>query len=59
MMRKHPRQEMVKASLWMHRDEFKKVAELSGDMSMNLFMMRAVRKAIEDAEEEGEHKEGK
>lgn len=54
MMRKHPRQQMVKASLWMHEDEFKKIAELSGDMSMNLYMMRAIRKTIAEEEKEGE-----
>jgi len=45
---------MVKASLWMHEDEFKKIAELSGDMSMNLYMMRAIRKTIAEEEKEGE-----
>jgi hypothetical protein len=35
------------------RANSKKIAELSGDMSMNLYMMRAIRKAIAE-EEKGE-----
>lgn len=50
---------MVKASLWMHKDEFKKITELSGDLSLNLFVMRAVRKAIAAAEEMEEKKNKK
>lgn len=41
---------MVKASLWMHKKEFKKIAELSGDLSTDLFIMRAIRKQIEEEE---------
>lgn len=57
MLRKHPRQEMVKTSLWMHKNEFAKIAELSGDISLNLFVMRAVRKAIAATEAEHEQDE--
>jgi hypothetical protein len=48
---------MVKASIWMHKNEMKKIEELSGDISKNLFMMRAIRKAIEEESAEGGKKE--
>ena len=50
-MHKHSSKDMVKVSLWMHKKEFKKIAELSGDLSMSVFIMRAVRKQIEEEEE--------
>src|SRR5215207_3354000 len=49
-MHKHSSKDMVKASLWIPKKEFKKIAELSGDLSMNLFIMRAIRKQIEEEE---------
>jgi hypothetical protein len=49
-MHKHSSKDMVKASLWMHKKEFKKIAELSGDLSMNVFITRAIRKQIEEEE---------
>jgi hypothetical protein len=42
---------MVKLSLWMHKEELKKIVELYGDSSINLFIMKAVRKQIEEEEE--------
>jgi hypothetical protein len=50
-MHKRSSKDMVKVSLWMHKKEFKKIAELSGDLSMSVFIMRAVRKQIEEEEE--------
>jgi hypothetical protein len=41
---------MVKASIWMHKNEMKKIEELSDDISKNLFMMRAIRKAIKEGQ---------
>jgi len=55
-MHRNTRQEMVKASIWMHKNEMKKIEELSGDISKNLFMMRAIRKAIKEGQ--GGNKEG-
>lgn len=46
MLRKHSRQEMAKASLWMHKRELEKLAELSGDMSLNVFLMQIIRKSL-------------
>ena len=51
-MHRKTRQEMVKTSLYMEKAEFAKIARLSGDISLNLFVMRAVRRAIADAEAE-------
>jgi hypothetical protein len=34
---------MVKASIWMHKNEMKKIEELSGDISKNLFMIKAIK----------------
>ena len=58
MMRKNQSKDMVKASLWLHKDEYAKMAELSGDMSINLFAMRAIRKAIQAEEDEQKKKVG-
>lgn len=46
MLRKHTRQEMAKASLWMHKNELQKIEELSGDMSLNVFLMQIIRKSL-------------
>jgi hypothetical protein len=56
MMRKHTAQQMMKASLWMPKDEYNKLVELSGDLSLNLTIMRMVRKGIAE-EEEKQNKE--
>ena len=45
MMRKHTAQQMRKVSLWMPVDEYNKIVEESEDLSLNLYMMRLVRKA--------------
>ena len=37
---------MAKASLWMHKSELQKIAELSGDMSLNVFLMQIIRKSL-------------
>jgi hypothetical protein len=60
MMRKHTRQEMMKASLWMHRSEYKKIAALSGDMSMNSYLMTIIRNAIaaEQKKNRQDHEKG-
>ena len=57
MLRKHPRSEMHKASIWMTKKEFAKLAKLSGDKSLNLFIMQAVRKEIGAAAAAEEEKE--
>lgn len=57
MMRKHTRQEMDKASLWMTKAEYNKIIDLSGNLSINSFLRSAVRKAISAAEEEQRQKE--
>ena len=40
----------------MHKNEMKKIEELSGDISKNLFMMRAIRKAIEKKNQQKEER---
>ena len=37
---------MAKASLWMHKKEFDKLAELSGDMALNVYLMQIIRKSL-------------
>jgi hypothetical protein len=49
-MDKHSSKDMVKVSFWIHKKEFQKIAELSGDLGMNLFIMRAIRRQIEEEE---------
>ena len=49
-MHKHSSKDKVKASLWIPKKEFKKITELSGDLSIDLFIMRAIRKQIEEEE---------
>ncbi len=50
MMRKHTAQQMRKVSLWMPLDEYNKIVEESEDLSLNLYMMRLVRKARAEKE---------
>jgi hypothetical protein len=45
MMRKHTAQQMKKVSISMPEDEYREIVEESDDMSLNLYVMRLVRKA--------------
>lgn len=53
MMRRHPSKDMAKATVRMTKAEYKKVIELSGDLSISSFLMAAIRKAILAAELDG------
>jgi hypothetical protein len=57
MLRQHTRQEMTKASLWLTKEEYRKICALSGHLSVNAYLMAAVRKAIAAAEKEEVQKE--
>ncbi len=48
MTHDHCSNDMVKLSLWMNKEEFKKIADVYGDTSVNLFIMRADRKQIKE-----------
>lgn len=46
MLRKYSRSDMAQASLWMHKSEHQKLAELSGNQSLNTFLMQIIRKSL-------------
>lgn len=51
LMHQNKGTEMVKTSVYMRKDDFEKVQQFSDDISWNLFMRRAIRRAIEEEEE--------
>lgn len=50
MLKRFPKSEMHKVSLWMHRDDYVKIVKLSGDLSLNTYLNRLIRQGISQQE---------
>jgi hypothetical protein len=54
MMIRQPSSQMQKCHLYMPKKEYYKYMEMSGDLSLNQFFMRLIRKGVAELEEKGE-----
>jgi hypothetical protein len=50
LMERNSRTDMIKKSIYLRKDEFDKVKEVSGDFSCNQFMRIAIRRAVAEKE---------
>jgi hypothetical protein len=57
MLRRHASKDMMRAHVRMSKIEYQKVMDLSGNLSINEFLMTGIRKLISDAELERNKKE--
>ena len=51
MMRKLSTNQMAKCQLYMPKEEYKKYADMSGDLSMNQFFMHMIRRGVSELEQ--------